>query len=186
MDPVNHQAEEVETIKKFTELSSLILEGGKGPEHQDAMDAFLSLYPTLVDLLEEFTPIVEASGPDKSIPLAHILAIVPRLHPRLYSISSSSTTSPSIVEVSVGVVHAITKDGVQIAGVCSNYLARLKPMQDRARVSIRTSSFRGPKDIINNPMVMVGAGTGLAPMMGFLQVSILCFPSNFGSFDHFF
>ena len=76
----------------------------------------------------------------------------------------------SLVEVSVGVVHAHRKDGVHIEGVCSNYLARLKPMQKRACVSIRTSSFWGPKDILNTPMIMVGAGTGLAPMVGFLEV----------------
>jgi sulfite reductase alpha subunit-like flavoprotein len=170
-------AEENKAVKKFIEVSSLILEGGKGPEHQAAMDSFLSLYPTAVDLFEEFAPILASSGINKQLPLADVLAILPRLQPRLYSISSSSITSPSIVEVSVGVVHATTKDGVHIAGVCSNYLARLKPMVDRARVSIRTSSFRGPKDIINTPMIMVGAGTGLAPMMGFLEVSsnfLLC------------
>lgn len=162
-------AESNETIKKFNEVSAVILEGGKGTEHQDAMDSFLSLFPTVVDLLETFSPIVE-SETNKTIPLAEVLAILPRLQPRLYSISSSSITSPTVVEVSVGVVHAHTNDGVHIKGVCSNYLAMLKPMHDRANVSIRTSSFRGPADIVNTPMIMVGAGTGLAPMIGFLQV----------------
>ena len=164
------QADESEAVKKFNELSVLILAGGKGSEHQDALDSFLSLYPTVVDLLETFAPIVGNSGANKPIPLSDVLAILPRLHPRLYSISSSSVTSPFVVEVSVGVVHARTKDGVHIEGVCSNYLAQLNPMQERAWVSIRTSSFRGPTDIVNTPMLMIGAGTGLAPMMGFLQV----------------
>jgi sulfite reductase alpha subunit-like flavoprotein len=161
-----------EAVELFNVLSDLILEGGKGSEHQDAMDSFLSLFPTVVDLLETLAPI--AATANKPIPLADVLSILPRLQPRLYSISSSSVTSPSVVEISVGVVHAHTRDGVHIKGVCSNYLARLNAMHDRARVTIRTSSFRGPKDIVNTPMIMVGAGTGLAPMMGFLQVRYIC------------
>jgi sulfite reductase alpha subunit-like flavoprotein len=136
------------------------------------MDSFLSLYPTVVDLMETFSPIVENGESNKYIPLADVLAILPRLQPRLYSISSSSMTSPTVVEISVGVVHAHTNDGVHIKGVCSNYLASLMPMNDRACISIRTSSFRGPVDIVNTPMIMVGAGTGLAPMIGFLEVRL--------------
>jgi sulfite reductase alpha subunit-like flavoprotein len=166
-------AESNDTIKKFNELSVLILEGGKGSVHQDAMNSFLSLYPTVVDLLETSVPIVDQVGNSETIPLADILAIYRRLQPRFYSMSSSSITSPTIVEISVVVVHAHTNDGVHIAGVCSNYLARLKPMHDRACISIRASSFRVPDDIVNTSMIMVGAGTGLAPMIGFLEVSVV-------------
>lgn len=175
--PSEGEQAEDETVRRFNELSELILEGGKGPAIQDSLDGFLSLYPTVVDLLETFAPIAEAAN--TRIPLADVLSILPRLQPRLYSISSSSITSPSVVEVSVGVVHAHTRDGVHIEGVCSNYLAKLKPMQDRALLTIRTSSFRGPEDIVSTPMIMVGAGTGLAPMMGFLQVCLcFCLPND--------
>jgi len=149
-------------VKQFKELAALIQEGGKGEEHQDAMNKFLSLYPTVVDLLEVIVPEIKCLKPESPISLAHLLSILPRLQPRLYSISSSSTTSPDVVEISVGVVHAVTDDRVKIAGVCSNYLARLLPGVDRANISVRTSSFRGPEDLINTPMIMVGAGTGLA------------------------
>lgn len=149
-------------LTEFKEISAAIMEGSKGEAHQKAMDKFLSLYPTVVDLLEVIVPCIKDNNPDKPIPLAHLLSILPRLQPRLYSISSSSTTSPDVVEVSLGVVHAVTNDKVKIAGVCSNYLARLVPGKDRAKISIRASSFRGPEDLLNTPMIMVGAGTGLA------------------------
>jgi FAD binding domain len=131
-----------------------------------AMDSFLSLYPTVVALFE----MLVASS--VRIPLAAVLSVLPRLQPRLYSISSSSVTSPDLVEISVGVVHAVTNEGVHMAGVCSNYLARLKAGVDRVKISIRTSSFRAPKDIISTPMIMVAAGTGFAPILGFHHVRI--------------
>jgi sulfite reductase alpha subunit-like flavoprotein len=40
------QADETEAVKKFNEISALILAGGKGSKHQDALDSFLSIYPT--------------------------------------------------------------------------------------------------------------------------------------------
>ena len=55
-------AESNDTVKHFNELSGLISEGGKGSVHQDAMNSFLSLYPTVVDLLETFVPIVDQVG----------------------------------------------------------------------------------------------------------------------------
>ncbi|KAL7565512.1 hypothetical protein ACA910_012247 [Epithemia clementina (nom. ined.)] len=155
-------------LKEFVERGAHVLEGGKGAGVQDDMDTLLSKYPTVVDLLETFTPVIARLSKDP-IPMAELLAILPRLQPRLYSISSSSIESPDVVEISVGVVHANTTFGVHIAGVCSNYLAMLKPGVDRAKIAIRTSSFRGPADMLKTPMIMVGAGTGLAPMMGFLR-----------------
>ena len=107
-------------------------------------------------------PIIKRYKPGKSIPLANVLSVLPRLQPRMYSISSSSLSSPGIVEITVGVVHTRTKAGVKSAGVCSNYLARLEPNKDRARISVRESGLRGPEDLVDTPMVMVGAGTGIA------------------------
>jgi len=97
-----------------------------------------------------------------------LLQSLPRLHARYYSISSSPRVDPSTVSISVGVVRVTTFAGKLIRGVCSNYLASRRPGTDRVKVSVRTSPFRGPKDC-TSPTIMVGPGTGLAPMMGFLE-----------------
>jgi len=149
-------------LTELKKSATFILEGDKGEVHQNAMDKFLSLYPTVVDLLEEIVLVKKRHKPERTISLAHVLSILPRLQPRLYSISSSSVVSPDVVEISVDVVNIVSNNGVIIAGVCSNYLTGLIPGIDRAKISIRGSSFRGPVDLINTPMIMVGAGTGLS------------------------
>jgi sulfite reductase alpha subunit-like flavoprotein len=53
-------------------------------------------------------------------------------------------------------------------GVCSNYLASTVPQQDSIRLNISKTSFRLPSDM-SSPVIMVGPGTGISPMLGFLQ-----------------
>lgn len=96
-----------------------------------------------------------------------VLPLLGRLSPRYYSISSSSRLFPRLPHISVSVLHDKTAQNVAIRGICSNYLARIRP-GDPVVVSIRKSTFRAPKDP-TSPMILVGAGTGYAPMHGFLQ-----------------
>ena len=73
------------------------------------------------------------------------------------------------MQVTIGVVQVKTAEGMVRQGVCSNFLASLDPDRgDTARVVIRTSTFRPPADL-HTPMLMVGPGTGLSPLIGFLQ-----------------
>ena len=92
---------------------------------------------------------------------------LPRQRPRLYSISSCSLVYPTEIHVTVGVVQITTDEGYTRPGLCSNYLARLTT-GDHVRLSVRTSNFRPPRDP-QAPMLMVGPGTGLSPLVGFLQ-----------------
>jgi NADPH-dependent sulfite reductase flavoprotein alpha-component len=92
--------------------------------------------------------------------------VLVRLTPRLYSISSSPLVSPHEVQLTVSIVRYQTSDGAVRGGVCSTFLA------DRARdVPVfvqRSPHFRPPEDP-TTPIVMIGAGTGIAPFRGFLQ-----------------
>jgi len=111
----------------------------------------------IIDLLQAYPIKVEAS---------EWLAVLKRLQPRLYSISSSPKTHPNQVHLTVSTVR-YGKDHAR-GGVCSTFMA------DRAgdlTVPIflqRSAHFRPPKNP-DAPLIMVGPGTGIAPFIAFLQ-----------------
>ena len=117
---------------------------------------------TLLDLLEEH--------PECALPFAEFLDRMPPLRPRFYSISSSPTMSADVA-VTVGVLEgpARSGDGSTFRGVCSGHLAGV-PDGGTVFTFVRQPSiaFRPPENP-HVPMIMVGAGTGMAPFRGFLQ-----------------
>jgi sulfite reductase alpha subunit-like flavoprotein/nitric oxide synthase oxygenase domain/subunit/hemoglobin-like flavoprotein len=118
-------------------------------------------YLTVVDLLDEFASATVSFG--------DLLSVLPRQKPRLYSISSCSLVYPDQIHLTVGVVRTTTSTGRERLGLCSNYLAELDPAkQHTVRLAVRTSGFRPPANP-EAPMLLVGPGTGLAPLVGFLQ-----------------
>ena len=117
---------------------------------------------SVLDLLERF--------PACAVPFEVYLDMLPPLRPRYYSISSSPLVSSEVCSLTSGVLAAPARDGVgEFRGVCSTYLAAL-PEHGTAFVFVREPSipFR-PPDNPHTPMIMVGAGTGIAPFRGFLQ-----------------
>ncbi|MBF4989418.1 sulfite reductase subunit alpha [Methylophilus sp. 14] len=111
----------------------------------------------IIDVLQTYPIKVEAS---------EWLAVLKRLQPRLYSISSSPKTHPNQVHLTVSTVR-YGKDNAR-GGVCSTFMA------DRAGdISVpiflqRSAHFRPPKNP-DSPLIMVGPGTGIAPFIAFLQ-----------------
>ncbi|MGV0653931.1 molybdopterin-dependent oxidoreductase [Mycolicibacterium thermoresistibile] len=91
-----------------------------------------------------------------------------RLTPRFYSISSSPLVSPHEVQLTVSVVRYTGPDGTPRGGVCSTYLAD-RAADTATGVFLQPAPhFRPPADG-DTPIVMIGAGTGIAPFRGFLQ-----------------
>ncbi|MFJ6783240.1 molybdopterin-dependent oxidoreductase [Streptomyces yangpuensis] len=95
-------------------------------------------------------------------------AVLKRLQPRLYSISSSPLAHPDEVRLTVSVVRYVNDADRERKGVCSTYLA---DCADDGPVQVfvqRSPHFRPPADS-TTPMIMVGPGTGVAPFIGFLE-----------------
>jgi|GEM_PF-2764941 len=84
-----------------------------------------------------------------------------------HSISSCPQFQPGKIQISVGVVQITTDAGKTRQGLCSNYLARATA-GDPIRIETHTSDFRPPSDP-SAPLLMVGPGTGVSPLIAFLQ-----------------
>ena len=90
------------------------------------------------------------------------------LQPRLYSISSSLLAAPDEVHITVSSVRYSLHD-VKRMGVASCYLAERVLPDDVVPVYIQKNDhFRLPSDE-TTPIIMVGAGTGVAPYRSFMQ-----------------
>ncbi|BAY78293.1 putative sulfite reductase [Nostoc linckia NIES-25] len=114
---------------------------------------------SIADLFDEF--------PSAAITLEALLELLPKQKPRLYSISSCPLLHPQQIQITVGVLQIHTDAGKVRQGLCSNYLAGLE-VASKVRIGVRTSGFRPPADP-QAPMLMVGPGTGVSPLIAFLQ-----------------
>ncbi|MBC7270013.1 MAG: cytochrome P450 [Streptomyces sp.] len=117
---------------------------------------------SVLTLLERF-PAVE-------LPLAVFLEMMGPIRPRFYSISSSPLANPRQVRLTVGLLEgpALSGDG-QYRGTCSSYMARLEPGDVvYGYVRVPSPTFAPPADP-TTPLILIGPGTGIAPLRGFLE-----------------
>ncbi|KAJ4263899.1 hypothetical protein NW762_005936 [Fusarium torreyae] len=131
-----------------------------------------------------------------NLPLSYIVETLPTIQPRYYSISSSSTVSARKLAITVGVDNSpLQQDSSKsIRGVTTNYLYALgnslngDAIQPGVGPEAPTYALSGPGDALkghkvfaclrrsnfklptvsSTPIVMIAAGTGLAPFRGFI------------------
>ena len=128
------------------------------PGNQDQLEAFL-YGRGLVDLLVECPGVIEDP--------ADLVAMLPRLTPRLYSISSSPAAHAGEVHATVAVVR-FNAHNRERGGVCSTLFADRTAIADRLPIYIQPNKkFRLPQPDV--PIIMIGPGTGIAPFRGFLH-----------------
>ena len=102
--------------------------------------------------------------------LEDLLGFSKPLRVRNYSISSSPLADARRLSITVGEVSGPARSGHgTYHGLCSTHLLTLES-GDLVPVAVSSidSGFRVPEDS-TVPMIMVGAGTGLAPFRGFVQ-----------------
>ncbi|MDE3202309.1 MAG: flavodoxin domain-containing protein [Acidobacteriota bacterium] len=114
----------------------------------------------LIDLLVECPGMIDAPE--------DLVAILPRLTPRLYSISSSPLTHGQEIHATVAVVR-YSSHNRERGGVCSTLFADRTDVSDRLPIYIQPNKkFKIPADP-DESMIMIGPGTGIAPFRGFLH-----------------
>jgi sulfite reductase (NADPH) flavoprotein alpha-component len=136
-----------------SELDRLAAEEGASERH-----AFLERHH-VVDFLRKY--------PVTGIDADSLVAGLRPLQPRLYSIASSLAAAPDEAHITVSPVRYSLWDQPR-TGVASGHLADRGEIGSQLPVYIQENPhFRLPSDGV--PIIMVGAGTGVAPYRAFLQ-----------------
>mmetsp|Transcript_16118 Transcript_16118/g.34957 ORF Transcript_16118/g.34957 Transcript_16118/m.34957 type:complete len:721 (+) Transcript_16118:152-2314(+) len=105
--------------------------------------------------------------PSLRIPPEHLVGNVCRFQlPRFYTIASCPKVHPDSIHLTVAVTKEERPDGTSFEGVCSTHIAG--GLDRSLRVFVRPSTFRLPP-ATTTPVLMIGPGTGVAPMRALLQ-----------------
>ena len=87
---------------------------------------------------------------------------------RLYSVASSQKAHPGEAHLLVGAVRW-SSHGRTRKGVTSTYLADRCKVGGKARIYVKPNRHFGLPADSNRPIIMIGAGTGVAPYRGFIE-----------------
>ncbi|KXH38912.1 NADP/FAD dependent oxidoreductase [Colletotrichum simmondsii] len=165
---------------------------------KDNYAAFLASNHLTIGKLLEYAAKADGNATSAAwsgIPLSYLIETLPRSQPRYYSISSSSVVSPKAPSITVAVSDTplSASPTTAIPGLTTNYLQSLSnSLQDSQATQqteglsyalsgpsnalegglvyahIRRSKFKLPM-LSSHPLVMVAAGTGLAPFRAFIM-----------------
>ncbi|KZP32063.1 cytochrome P450 [Athelia psychrophila] len=176
--PVDKPVSLAEVLSGYVELSQpattrdlRTMIDAASPTTREALDGLVAAYAekvlaprlSVLDILEQHA--------DIALSLGAFLQMLPAMRVRQYSISSSPLWNPQHVTLTISVVEgpALSGRADEFLGVGSNFLAHLRA-GDRVQVAVRPSNaaFHPPSDPMT-PVVMFCAGSGFAPMRGFIQ-----------------
>lgn len=113
---------------------------------------------SFLEVLEEF--------PSIALSVEQLVQLVPVLRPRYFSIASSGQIDSTLVQICVALVSYSTPYRRAKEGVCSAYLTRLR-LGEHVWVAIKKGVLAVPAPDV--PCIMVGPGTGVAPMRAIAQ-----------------
>lgn len=124
---------------------------------QDVADKRL----TILDLLD--------LHPAAELALDHLVELSAAIAPRFYSIASSPLGDPHIADLIVGTMEAPAWSGLgQHRGFASSYMQMLRPGDHVFGYVRRPNPPFAPPDDPATPMILIGPGTGFAPLRGFI------------------
>ncbi|KAJ4330401.1 NAPDH-dependent diflavin reductase [Ascochyta clinopodiicola] len=124
---------------------------------------------SILEVLQEFTSV--------KIPWQRVCSIIPTLRGRQFSIASAMAETPATegsnsqstrVELLIAIVKYKTVIKRIREGVATRYIATFTPNQ-KITVSLSRGGLGVTQKELNRPVVMIGPGTGVAPMRALIQ-----------------
>lgn len=100
-----------------------------------------------------------------------LLALMRPLPGRLYSVASSIKAHPGEAHLLIGAVRW-DSHGRKRGGVASTYFADRRKVGDKVRIYVKPNRHYALPADGNRPIIMIGAGTGVAPYRGFIEERI--------------
>lgn len=128
-----------------------------------------------------------------SVPFSFIVESIPKLQPRYYSISSSSSMEKQTIHITAVVEQAMPSGcDHYVTGVATNLLLNIDHKQNKRETSlVENFDLEGPRSLFHNklpihirrstfklpsnpctPVIMVGPGTGAAPFRAFVREKV--------------
>jgi len=141
------------------------LERMASPDGKAELDAYLKDFPSYVNVLRDF--------PSAHPTLDYLVEMIPPLKPRLYSVASTPKENPGRVQLIVAIPTEWSRQRSEIkgGGLCTSFLTAL-PVGSQVPVNVNVGTLRPPKES-TAPMLLVGLGTGIAPMRALLRDRIV-------------
>lgn len=172
--PVEHHGQQIAlktVLTEYVELTQntpiIIEKYAQAVQHPELLtligdrEALLEMSQTLplVDMLNRYRGKITAQT---------FVELLRPLTPRFYSIASAQDEVGSEVHLTVNVVRYQVDDKIRMGGA-SGFLANQIADQDQVKIFIEhNDNFRLPDDT-HAPIIMIAAGTGIAPFRAFLQ-----------------
>ena len=172
--PVEHHGQQIAlktVLAEYVELTQntpiIIEKYAQAVQHPELLtligdrEALLEMSQTLplVDMLNRYRGKIEVQT---------FVELLRPLTPRFYSIASAQDEVGSEVHLTVNVVRYQVDDKIRMGGA-SGFLANQIADQDQVKIFIEhNDNFRLPDDT-HAPIIMIAAGTGIAPFRAFLQ-----------------
>jgi len=121
--------------------------------------------PALCDVIDLLSAAPELC---RSLTPQEFVASLDKLQPRLYSIASSMHEHGAVAHLFVSSVF-YEACGHRRRGVCTSYLADRVPLRSDVRVFIHSAPYFHLPPEPDASVIMIGAGTGIAPFRAFLE-----------------
>jgi len=129
------------------------------PEGAGEWSSMVDSCPSFFDIMKKYS----SAKPS----LEQLMSIVPLMKPRIYSIASDAHYAPGQVDFTVVINQWKSKAGDLKTGLCTKFI-QAAAVGKKVPCAVVCGTFHFPAED-TTPMVMVGLGTGIAPIRSFVQ-----------------